>query len=528
MRFSEYFRASSTRYHRLSLSEGKSYAKSENAGEQPMRPSFGPIFIGIVIVTLSVSLITVSTLYVRLLHQYAPRPLLTCGESIKEAQEAGCTFDRLTKTWLPSVCSRRYEQQFLEYPLTLNITDWKYWTDLSATEQITDDDMAVFAETKSRHDSSWVSSMRMHLSHCAFGLLRRSDMLEVIISTGDSVSGLSKESIDDSGMMWLINAKTYALENITNPQKDSYAILSHTWENGEVSFQQYQNMKEAMKLKGFKKIDKTVQLARQKNLKYAWVDTCCINQSSSAELSEAINSMFKWYLDAAVCFVFLSDLPSAKITPLIALADSIWSRVIGSREVLGEQLVGVHKSIALAFAQCRWFFRGWTLQELIAPEFAEFYDDEWNLVGTKQTLREPLSCVTRIPKSVLLKDVALRKVSNAQRMSWAADRRTTRVEDIAYCLLGLFGINMSPLYGEGQNAFIRLQEEILKQSDDATLFAWETEEIDDQQYQGILASSPDKFRGSGTITQHKVTTNEVGEFRMTNKGLRLNQTTFFN
>ncbi|KAI0976646.1 heterokaryon incompatibility protein-domain-containing protein [Xylaria arbuscula] len=324
-------------------------------------------------------------------------------------------------------------------------------------------------------------------------------------------------------MMWLINAKTYTLENITNPQKGSYAILSHTWEDGEVSFQQYRNIAEAIKLKGFKKIDKTVQLAREKNLKYAWVDTCCINQSSSAELSEAINSMFKWYSDAAVCLVFLSDLPTAKITPLIALANSVWSRIIGSREVLREQLVEVHKSIGLTFAQCRWFFRGWTLQELIAPKFVEFYDDGWVLIGTKQTLREPLSCVTRIPKSVLLKDVALRKVSNAQRMSWAADRRTTRVEDIAYCLLGLFGINMSPLYGEGQNAFIRLQEEILKQSDDVTLFAWETEENDDQQYQGILASSPDKFRGSGTITQHKATTNEAGEFRMTNKGLRLNQ-----
>ncbi|KAI0976645.1 hypothetical protein F4678DRAFT_414004 [Xylaria arbuscula] len=179
MRFSEYFRASSPRYRRLSLSKDKSLAKSDkDTGEHPTRLSIGTILISIVVVALSVSLITVSILYVRLLHQHAPRPLLTCGESIKEAQEAGCTFDRLTKTWLPNACSRHYEQQFLEYPSTLNITEWKYWTDISATEEITDDDMAVFAETKSRHESSWVSTMRMHLSHCAFGLKRRSDMLE--------------------------------------------------------------------------------------------------------------------------------------------------------------------------------------------------------------------------------------------------------------------------------------------------------------------------------------------------------------
>ncbi|KAI0441647.1 heterokaryon incompatibility protein-domain-containing protein [Xylaria telfairii] len=320
--------------------------------------------------------------------------------------------------------------------------------------------------------------------------------------------------------MWLINVETYTLENITNPRKGSYAILSHTWEDGEVSFQQYHNIEDAKKLKGFKKIDMTIQLARGKNLEYAWVDTCCIDKSSSAELSEAINSMFQWYSDAACCFVCLSDLSSAEITPSISLANqSRWPKSGTSKGL--NQLLEVQQPTALAFKSCRWFFRGWTLQELIAPKFVEFYDNEWTLIGTKDTLIDLISWVTGIPTAVLSMNVPLRKIPIAQRMSWAADRCTTRIEDIAYCLLGLFDINMGPLYGEGKKSFIRLQEEILKQSDDITLFAWEADQYDDQQYRGILASSPSEFRDSGTIRRDDISRNEVGEFRMTNKGLCL-------
>ncbi|TRX92274.1 hypothetical protein FHL15_006889 [Xylaria flabelliformis] len=171
------------RYHRLRLSEEKEEKlcaeNDEYAGEQSKglasRTNIVRVAI-LAIIALAVSLITVSTLYIQLLRQHAPRPLLTCGESVEEAQQAGCSFDRLTKTWLPAACPRHYEEQFVQYPSKLNISEWKYWTDLSATEEITDDDMALLAETKARSTASWVSTLRMHIAHCAFGLMRRSDL----------------------------------------------------------------------------------------------------------------------------------------------------------------------------------------------------------------------------------------------------------------------------------------------------------------------------------------------------------------
>ncbi|KAI0406433.1 hypothetical protein F4802DRAFT_557504 [Xylaria palmicola] len=173
-----YLRIPSTKYHRLRLSEEKPSAENdEHAPEQLRCPASGAIIAGIVILALAASLATVSTLYMRLLRQHAPRPLLTCGHSIEEARRAGCSFDRLTKTWLPATCPRHYEDEFIRYPSALNMTEWQYWTDVSATEAITDDNMALFAETRPRHAISWVSSMRMHIAHCAFGLLRRSDSL---------------------------------------------------------------------------------------------------------------------------------------------------------------------------------------------------------------------------------------------------------------------------------------------------------------------------------------------------------------
>ncbi|KAI0860222.1 hypothetical protein F4860DRAFT_479680 [Xylaria cubensis] len=171
------------KYHRLRLSEEKEEKLCADNNEYDEEQSKGLVSRTIIvrvavlaIIALAVSLITVSTLYIQLLRQHAPRPLLTCGESVEEAQQAGCSFDRLTKTWLPAPCPRPYEEQFVQYPSKLNISEWKYWTDLSATEEITDDDMALLAETKTRSTASWVSTLRMHIAHCAFGLMRRSDL----------------------------------------------------------------------------------------------------------------------------------------------------------------------------------------------------------------------------------------------------------------------------------------------------------------------------------------------------------------
>ncbi|KAI5921124.1 heterokaryon incompatibility protein-domain-containing protein [Camillea tinctor] len=305
--------------------------------------------------------------------------------------------------------------------------------------------------------------------------------------------------------MWLINTETFKLEYVVNSEEHSYAILSHIWEDEEVSFQQFQDLDSCRSMKGYKKIEKTVELARGKGLKHAWVDACCIDKSSSAELSEAINSMFKWYADSRVCFAYLSDLPS--------ISELASSHSGGDRRHIKIQWK--------AFAKCRWFTRGWTLQELISPGILEFYDSGWNFYGTKETEVEYLEYITKMPLQVLLHREDMRGIPVAFRMSWAANRVTTRVEDIAYCLLGIFDINMALLYGEGHKAFMRLQEEICKQTPDLTLFAWSAN-VQNLSHSGILANSPSEFRDGGSLRWS--TSDWFGEFRITNRGLLLRPT----
>ncbi|TLS24954.1 hypothetical protein PpBr36_07504 [Pyricularia pennisetigena] len=303
--------------------------------------------------------------------------------------------------------------------------------------------------------------------------------------------------------MWLINTQTLALEYFASPKKVPYAILSHTWEQEEVTFQEFHKLDTARSRKGFAKIAKTCSVAKDRGLEYAWVDTCCINKENSAELSEAINSMFRWYKNATVCLVFLSDLAQGH--------DGGW-------------------------ASCRWFTRGWTLQELIAPPNVEFYDAAWTFKGTKKGLLGLLSWVTGIDETVLSGETRLSELPVARKMSWAARRRTGRDEDIAYCLMGLFDLNMPLLYGEGQKAFLRLQEQILNQTHDLSLLAWtaqdephpyeDYEDGDDphQQFRGIFASSPVEFSACGGIVSrlYPCWTSKSEEFTVTSKAWRSN------
>ncbi|KAH9903265.1 hypothetical protein C8Q73DRAFT_45282 [Cubamyces lactineus] len=184
--------------------------------------------------------------------------------------------------------------------------------------------------------------------------------------------------------------------------------------------------------------------ARANGHRYIWIDSCCIDKSSSAELSEAINAMYNWYQFAAVCYVFLSDVP-------------------------GDVKVDEDEG---DFYYSRWHTRGWTLQELLAPAVVVFLSKDWRYLGTKLTLARQLEYRLHIPYVVLTRQIAPEAYSVAQRFSWAAFRETTRVEDRAYCLLGLFGINMPLLYGEGDRAFHRLQQAIWAQTADHTIFAW--------------------------------------------------------
>lgn len=292
--------------------------------------------------------------------------------------------------------------------------------------------------------------------------------------------------------MRLINVSTLEIEEFYGSSVPEYAILSHTWADVEASFQGWTKRLtrlRKMKQPGFSKVRAACKQARQDNLAYLWADTVCIDKSSSSELSEAINSMYVWYERANICYVYLSDVPAHPRDKMDALDL-------------------VRKS--------RWFKRGWTLQELLAPTHVVFYSREWSPLGTKNALAVLISGVTKIDQVCLNKRKRLDEYSIAQRMAWAADRVTTRTEDIAYCLLGIFGINMPLLYGEGTKAFRRLQEEIIKVMDDHSILAFDTHLSDGT----LFAHHPCVFAKGGRIHPNfalKLT----APFSMTNAGLAM-------
>ncbi|KAI1795382.1 HET-domain-containing protein [Ganoderma leucocontextum] len=265
--------------------------------------------------------------------------------------------------------------------------------------------------------------------------------------------------------MWLLSTDRAELHWFHDPEgvPGGYAILSHVWEGQEQTFKEIQDLrakcaKSDQNPRDFAspKVRACCTLAERHGYKWIWDDTCCINKESSAELSEAINSMFRYYSLAKICYAYLYDVPRAEdLRPLLEGADS-------------------------AFRQSRWHTRGWTLQELIAPPFLVFLSNDWEMLGTKMELAELLEEITKVPVAVLRLAQAVHDFSVACRMSWAANRDTTRAEDMAYCLMGIFSINMPTLYGEGERAFLRLQEEIMKQSVDASLFVWEDPDSMDQ------------------------------------------------
>ena len=273
--------------------------------------------------------------------------------------------------------------------------------------------------------------------------------------------------------MRLLSAKTLKLSYFTS-NIPCYAILSHTWGDEEVTFQDI-DLPERDKKKGFAKILGCCRQALLDAIEWVWIDTCCIDKSSSAELTEAINSMYAWYRDSRICYAFLEDVP-----PLEP----------GSRDYLPHQ-----------FATARWFTRGWCLQELIAPANLEFYAADWTELGTKFSLRNRIQLITSIPAPVLI-DGNMDACSIAQKMSWASERQTTRKEDEAYCLLGIFGVNMPMLYGEGDRAFYRLLEEIIKHSEDYSLLLWTLDPISGPEISAltklpVFANGPACFHRNG-------------------------------
>ena len=213
-----------------------------------------------------------------------------------------------------------------------------------------------------------------------------------------------------------------------------YAILSHTWGAEEVTFKDLIEGTGKNKA-GYEKIEFCRKQAASDDLIYFWVDTCCIDKLSSAELSEAINSMFRWYRNADKCYVYLPDVSTAG---------------------------GVSITWEAAFRESRWFTRGWTLQELIAPASVEFFSREGDRLGSKVLLEKDIHDITGIAIEAL-RGGSLKDFTIEERLTWAKRRETTRQEDKAYSLLGIFNINMSPRYGEGgDEALERLRRKIEK------------------------------------------------------------------
>ncbi|KAI1290514.1 heterokaryon incompatibility protein-domain-containing protein [Xylaria venustula] len=285
--------------------------------------------------------------------------------------------------------------------------------------------------------------------------------------------------------MFLIDTQSLDLEEFFGSAIPVYAILSHTWGSEEVSFQEWHNRGLLTVKTGYKKILAACQQAQEDGLKYLWVDTICIDKKSSAELSEAINSMFAFYANADRCYVHLVDFPQ----------DS------SDDNETTENAVSIGPARQDQLHCCRWFTRGWTLQELLAPETVIFFNSNWIKVGEKQDpeFRNQLSHITRVHARHLETRHEIFTASVSERMSWFAHRETTREEDIAYCMLGIFGINMPLLYGEGRRAFLRLQEEIIRVSNDQTIFCWSFPDPAEQElWDSVLAPHPYVFAKSGT------------------------------
>ncbi|QIW99558.1 hypothetical protein AMS68_005076 [Peltaster fructicola] len=366
------------------------------------------------------------------------------------------------------------------------------------------------------------------------------------------------------------------LDSSQDLDKDAirFAILSHRWREDEVEWPDCKDITKARQKKGWAKLEAFLSLARKLFIKYVWLDTCCIDKSSSTELAESLNSMFKWYRLAYVCIAYLDDVHgdvrptdvesqcSEQRSSLIDNLKTFEPRGAGSearspwdylepRSLNGSR----HSSSTIAASDLRrfcstqyipgnqpilpqwfmdaamvedyweyctygkstthdtrwsevrkseWFTRGWTLQEMIAPNTLAYFDAEWNLVGRREQLSELVEQITGVDAELLVHPYRLRNYSVAQKLSWAANRITTRLEDRAYSLLGLLEVNMTIIYGEGSQAFLRLQEEILRTKADTTIFAWQDSHDawavhplwhpGRQLYSNLLARSPDAFK----------------------------------
>ncbi|KAI0326376.1 hypothetical protein GY45DRAFT_1363932 [Cubamyces sp. BRFM 1775] len=281
--------------------------------------------------------------------------------------------------------------------------------------------------------------------------------------------------------MRLLDTHTGQFVENQDPESIRYAILSHVWDkDGEQSYQDVlQIWKKAVRDRLLStsgnpadpstptsildspelstKVKDLCALARKHGHNFAWMDSCCIDKTSSAELTEAINSMYRYYRLADLCYAYLADVYDDPSTLPYRPSHKMLKRI----------------------KRTHWHTRGWTLQELVAPRRLVFLTRSWSIVDTRASLAYVLFQATGVDTCILTGDASLESISVARRMSWASKRTTTRVEDEAYSLMGIFGVYMPTIYGEGRDAFVRLQQEIIKTIPDQSIFAWGRQETVD-------------------------------------------------
>jgi len=282
--------------------------------------------------------------------------------------------------------------------------------------------------------------------------------------------------------MRLIWTKNFSQTDFNADQVPRYAILSHRWQQDELTFQDVE-AGSFFKKKGFQKIKEACRIAERSGCNWLWIDTCCIDKRNAVELNEAINAMYKWYQQADICIAYLFD----------------------------------HTHKVNHISDSSWFERCWTLQELIAPRELNFYDSRWNYIGSKRTQCREIAIITGIPERIL-KGGDPKQCSVAQRMSWAANRKATRIEDEAYSLLGIFNLSMPTLYGTGSQAFQSLQEKLL-QKHDQSILAWDrSPKGGSREYRGLLAESPADF---ASCSNTRSTESPIGSIMLVGDGVEL-------
>ena len=376
--------------------------------------------------------------------------------------------------------------------------------------------------------------------------------------------------------MRLLNTSTYQFETFFDSDIPSYAILSHRWGEDEVDLKEMKKWADWSGLSlrsilnkllllgdgsdaeisrpGLLKILEFCGLCRERSFDWGWVDTCCIDKESSAELSKAINSMYKWYEYANICFVYLADVYDTRYEGVrFRMPEAIFENHLPEDAEIPEKVTSGSKSILNETPQAfmpkqeehtdrwdrirsavkcsDWFTRGWTLQELLAPQKVEFYDRLWAGLGDRTALATTISAVTGISVDQLDYTVAFEYsgiACVAQKMSWVARRATSRGEDIAYCMFGLFDVNLPLLYGEGRaKAFQRLQMEILRTCDDESIFAWWTSPAHDEQAfppppcSQMLAPDSTFFAASGGIMSYNNAVTARKPFTLASKGIEV-------